>query len=230
MGTEAFWIPAALAAVSAGGQYVNTQNANKRQQNAEVQAMDNQKQFSDAAKGQVNKQIQNIATSNPAAAAMKEQGDFVSTLRKNVGGKGTSNAPTNFGAPTSALGPTPGADSRFGKDSATASNQTQSYGDTNAGEMSAVDTAVRQRQNEGLQMQTLGANLNTLGAESYTKNFADQLRAQAAGQANPWVSLFSNMTGGAAGAMAKNGWFAKPAGAAGTVSAVPNMTNPSLYG
>jgi hypothetical protein len=46
---------------------------------------------------------------------------------------------------------------------------------------------------QGLALNTLGTNLNTLGAESYTKNFVDQLRSQAAGQANPWVGLFSNM-------------------------------------
>ena len=57
--------------------------------------------------------------------------------------------------------------------------------------MANADAAVRQRQNEGLAMQTLGTNLNTIGAESYTKNFVDQLRAQTAGQQSPWVSLFS---------------------------------------
>lgn len=62
-----------------------------------------------------------------------------------------------------------------------------------AGEMGAIDAAVRQRQNEGLAQQTLGTNLNTLGAQSYTKNFVDQLRAKASGQANPWVGLLGQL-------------------------------------
>jgi len=59
--------------------------------------------------------------------------------------------------------------------------------------MGAIDAAVRQRQNEGLAQQTLGTNLNTLGAQSYTKNFVDQLRAKASGQATTWVGLLGQL-------------------------------------
>jgi hypothetical protein len=44
----------------------------------------------------------------------------------------------------------------------------------------------------------LGTQLNTLGAQSYGQNFVDQLRAQASGQANPWISLVSGLFGNAA--------------------------------
>jgi hypothetical protein len=47
-------------------------------------------------------------------------------------------------------------------------------------------------------MQTLGTNLNTIGAQSYSQNFVDQLRAAAAGQASPWVSLFTGLLGAGA--------------------------------
>jgi hypothetical protein len=207
MGTEAFWIPAAIAAVSAGANYINQSNADKRQQNAQVTAMQNQADLRNQANNLVKQQAQSIATSNPAA--FNPTGAFVQNLRRNVGGAGstTGTEPTNFGQPTSALGPTTGASKRYGSDVATAGAQTEEYGNTYAGEQGALDAAINQRKNEGLQMQTLGTNLNTLAMQSRMQSFVDQLRAQAAGVPNPWVSLFSNAAGYTAGNMAKNAWF-----------------------
>jgi len=209
MGTEAFWIPAAMAAVSAIGQGVNQQNATKRSNNAEVQALTNQNQFKNQANSLVNQQTRNIATSDPNALKNQEESAMVNTLRQNVGGStGTaSKSPTNFGAPTSALGPTPSGSSRYNADKAAAGTQVQNYGNTIAGQESALDSAIRQRQNEGLQMQTLGANLNNLNAQSMAQGFVDQLRARAVGTPNPWVTMFTQGLGGAASGMSKNGWF-----------------------
>ncbi len=208
MGTEAFWVPTLMAAVSSGASYVNQQNATSRANNAEVQDIQNQQQLREQANSQVNKQTQNIASSSPQQLANKETGDFVKNLRQNVGGSAAgAGGSTNFGAPVSSLGSTPGASSRFASGTAAANKQTQQYGQTNAEEMSAVDSAVRQRQNEGLQMQTLGTNLNQLNAQSQMTGFVDQLRAKAAGQQSPWLSLFSNAVGGAANSASKNGWF-----------------------
>lgn len=208
MGTEAFWVPAAIAAVSAIGQGVNQQNATKRSNNAEVQALANQQGFKNQANSLVNQQTRNIATSDPNALKNQEESAMVNTLRQNVGGStGTaSKSPTNFGAPTSALGPTPSGSSRYNADKAAAGTQVQNYGNTIAGQESALDSAIRQRQNEGLQMQTLGANLNTLNAQSMAQGFVDQLRAKAAGTTNPWVTMFTQGLGGLAGNMSKNGW------------------------
>lgn len=210
MGTEAFWVPAVLTAVSAAGNAINQSNANKRGQNAQVVAQDNANMFRNQGNNLVKQQTNSIAASNPQADAAKETGSFVNTLRNNVGGNTgtTSTNPTNFGAPTSALGPTPGANKRFNADSASAANQTQSFGNTVAGETSAVDAAIRQRQNEGLQMQTLGTNLNGLNQQAYSQAFVDQLRAQAAQVQSPWVNIFSKGVGALGSAGAANGWFA----------------------
>jgi uncharacterized phage infection (PIP) family protein YhgE len=208
MGTEAFWVPALMTAVSTGASYVNQQNANSRAQNTEVQDIANQQQLREQGNSQVKQQTQNIASSTPQQLANKETGDFVKSLRQNIGGK-AAGGPTNFGAPVSSLGSTPGANSRFASDTAAANKQTQQYGQTNAAEMGAVDSAVRQRQNEGLQMQTLGTNLNQLNAQSQMTGFVDQLRAKAASQPNPYASLFSSALGGAANSASKNGWFTK---------------------
>jgi hypothetical protein len=208
-GTEEFWVPAVIAAVSAGAQGVNQMQATKRAQNAEGQSIADQDQFREQANSQVKNLTQQIATNSPQQIQQKEEGDFVNTLRRNAAGSATPNATssvsdTNFGAPVSALAPTTGTSSRYKTAVANSQQQTQNYGNTNAGEMSAIDAAVRQRQNEGLAMGTLGANLNTLGAESYTKNFVDQLRASTGAQTSPWVSMFSGILGKGANAYAQD--------------------------
>jgi hypothetical protein len=202
-GTEEFWVPAVIAAVGAAGQGVNQMNANKRQQNSEVQSIANQAQLREGANSQVKNLTQQIAQNNPQQLAGKETADFVNTLRKNSAGSAAPGA-------SSALAPAVGANSRYNADTATAQKGVQDYGDTNAKEMSAIDSAVTQRRNEALAQQTLGTNLNTIGAESQGQNFVDQLRTQTAGQQNPWVSLFSNMLQKGAGAYASN-VGAKPA-------------------
>jgi len=208
-----------MAMASAGGQALNQSAANQRGQNAEVQAMDQQNLLKNQANSDVKQQIQNIATSNPGKLANAENSQFVSTLRKNVGGTTgtTSTNPTNFGAPTSALGPTPGGSSRFKSDAANAGTEVQQFGNTNAGEMSALDSAINMRKNEGLQMQTLSGNLNQLNQQAYQQAFVDQLREKAAAQTNPWVSMFTGGLGLAANGMSKNGWFSP--------SSVPNVTS-----
>jgi hypothetical protein len=221
MGTEAFWVPAAISAVGALGQGVNQMQAQKRSSNAEVQALDNQAQYRENANSQVKNLTQQIATNNPNQIAAKETGDFVNTLRKNQAGSanpgatGAAPGDTNFGAPVSAMPPAAGASSRYKTGTANAQKETQQYGTDYASEIGNIDAAVKQRQNEGLALNSLGTNLNTLGAESYTKNFVDQLRSQTAGQSNPWVGLFSNMLQKGASAYATGGAGTTPPGVGG---------------
>jgi hypothetical protein len=202
MGTEEFWVPAVLAAASAGGEYVNQNNANKRQQAGETQSIIDQQNLEGKANAQVKALTDQIARNTPNQIQGKATGDYVAALRKNAAGStqggSTSAGATTFGQPTSALAPAVGADPRYTADIAKSQKQVSDYGNTYAGEMGAIDSAVRQRQNEGLGMQTLGTNLNTLGAQSYTTNFVDQLKAAAAGQSSPWVSLFTGLLGAGA--------------------------------
>lgn len=233
MGTEEFWVPAVIAAVGAAGQGINTMNAQKRQSNAEVQSIDDQQQYRANANSQVKALTDAISKNNPQAMAAKQTGDFIKTLRQNQGG---GNPDSSFGGPTSALAPAAGASSRYKSDATTAQSGTEKYGQTYASEIANIDSAVKQRQNEGLAQQTLGTNLNLLGAESYTKNFVDQLRAQTAGQSNPWVTMFSGMLQKGAGAYASNaggsdaGWTPTAGNSAPTAD-FTNTVKPKLpYG
>ena len=206
-GTEEFWIPAVLAAASAGTQYVNQQNATSRQNASEIQSIANQQALQQKGSGAVKALTSQIAQDSPDQIAAQATGQYVSQLRKNAAGTQTGNGNNSsilFGQPTSSLPTNIKADSRYNSDTATSQNQTQQYGNELAGEMGQIDAATRLRQNEGLAQQTLGTNLNLLGAQSYTQNFVDQLRSQAAGQQSPWLTLLSGAMGGAANTLSKN--------------------------
>jgi hypothetical protein len=206
-GTEGFWIPAVLAAASAGTQYVNTQNANSKQQAGEVQTILDQQKLQQQANGGVKALTQSIANDSPNTLANQATGAYVSQLRKNAAGTQTgsgNNSSILFGAPTSSLPTNIKGSSRYGADTAASQGQVQSFGNQLAGEMGQIDAATRQRQNEGLAAGTLATTLNGLGAQSYTQNFVDQLRANTAGQASPWLTLLSGALGGAGNTLSKN--------------------------
>lgn len=237
MGTEEFWVPAVLAAVGTGAQYANTQQANKRADQSEAQAITNQQAIREKGQGDVNKTVQQVAKDSPDALAAQATGNYVSQLRRNAagstqGGSTTSN-PQTFGASVSALAPGTVGGSRYKADTAASQKETQAYGNTEAASMGDLDAAVRMRQNEGLAAQTLGTNLNTLGASSYAQNFVDQLRAQTAGQPNPWVSLGASLFSNTGNFLSKNpnlisgtkqpGWLGP--GTGGT----PGAGDPSAY-
>lgn len=209
MGTEAFWIPAALAAASAGGQYASSSAANSRASDAEAQAINNQMAMRSKANGQVQQLTRQIAQDTPQQIQGQQTQDFINTLRRNGAGAAqpgsATGAPTNYGASESALAPTPGGSSRYNADTASAQKQVQDFGNTNAGLLAGIDAPVQQRQLEGLGMQSTGVGLDTIGAQSYMQNFVDQLRAQQAGQQNPWLQYGSKLLGNMAASMAVNG-------------------------
>lgn len=207
MGTEEFWIPAAISALGTGVSYANQRNAQNRQNDSTLQGIRDQQAIQARGTAQARALTSQIAKDDPTQIASKATGDYVANLRRNAAGStqgGSTAGPQTFGAPTSALAPTVGGSARYTNAKAGAQKETQTYGNTIADEMGSLDAAIRQRQNEGLSMNTLGTNLNTLGAESYTTNFVDQLRSQVAGQQNPWASLLSGLLTRGAGAYAMN--------------------------
>lgn len=188
----AFLVPALISAAGTAAQYVNTSQANSRQNAAETQSIIDQQQQSSKASGDVGKLTQQIATSNPAQLADKATSQYVQQLRTNA-------ASAQPGAAAA-----PGADPRYAAEQKAASSTVQNYGDTLASEKGATDAAVRQRQNEGLGMNDLATQLGGINQSSYGQAFVDQLRAQAAGTPNPWVTMGSAALQNYGGAMAKN--------------------------
>lgn len=203
-----FFIPAALAAVSAGGQYANESAARSRADEAEAQAIRNQDAIRQEGVGKVQKTIASVAGDTPDAIAGKATGAYVAQLRRNAAGS-TQGGPTNTGtqtsgASTSSLAPNTVGSKRYQGDTANAQKEVSDYGNTYAGELGNMDAATRMRQNEGLSMDSLGTQLNLLGAKSFGQNFVDQLRAHAAGMTSPWGDLATKMLGLGANAYAIN--------------------------
>ena len=195
MGTEAFWVPAVLAAVGTGASAYNSISANQRSQAQEAQGIQQQQALRQQAAGMVNKTIQNVAASNPAALQRQATGDFVSQLRTNAG----ATNPTLGGTQG-----TPGANPRFAQDVNAANNTVQQFGNTQAGDLATMSAAVRQRQQEGLAAGTLQTNLGLVGAQGGSDAFLTQLRAATAGQQNPWLTMGAGLVSGGANAYSKN--------------------------
>lgn len=215
MGTEEFWVPALISAVGTAAQAVNTRSANNRQDASETQAIIDQQALQSKGAGAASKLTRQVQADNPDQIAAKSTGDYVAALRKNA-----SSQALDGGGSTSSLAPVSGADPRYGAAVAASDKSVQDYGNTYAGDMGNIDAAIRQRQNEGNAMGTLGTVLNGLNAQSNSTNFVDQLRSQVAGQANPWVSLFSSL--------AKNGANAYAANAKGGLPRTTTSVAPAL--
>jgi hypothetical protein len=194
-----FMVPALISAIGSGAQYMNQRSANNRQQDAEVQAINDQAAIRNKATGAVGKLTQQVETDSPTQAASQATGDYVANLRKNAGVSALAQ-----GGSTSSLAPSTVGSSRYNTDVANSSKQVQSYGNTNADEMGQIDAATRQRQNENLAMGTTATQLQGLNAQSNAQSFVDQLKAGVAGQQNPWVSLFSGLLKSGANAYATN--------------------------
>ena len=196
MGSEALWVPLAVSALSAGVGYANNKAASDRQTNATVQGLQDQEKLRQQGNAEASALTKQIATDSPDKIAAKATGDYVKQLR-------TASANAK-GSKSSALAPVVGGSSRYGSSVADAGAASDTYGRDYAGQMGQLDAAVRERQNEGLAQQTLGTNLNRLGAQSQTQGFVDSLRAAAAGTPNPYAALGSQLLGSFAGGLSKN--------------------------
>ena len=192
-----FFVPMALAAASAGAQAYNAQQSNSRAQASEVQAIQNQQDLRNKAAADVTKATQQIAADNPANLKAQADAQYVNELRRNAAGaqSGTTGGTQTFGQSTSSLPTNVNANKRYKQDVNASQKEVQQFGNTDANNMAGIDSAIRERQNEGLNLSTLQTNLDALGAQSWNQNFVDQLRAQSAGQLNPWISLGSAILG-----------------------------------
>jgi hypothetical protein len=233
----AFFIPLAMSAIAGGAEYENQQSANNRQQSADVNNIIQMQNYRNQANARVNALTQQIAQNNPGQIAGQGTENYLKELRQNAAGAqagGPTGDTQTFGMPVSANPTVGGFSSRYKGDVANDSKQVQNYGTTEANELGQIDAATRQRQNEGLAMQSLGTNLNLLNTESWGTNFVNALRAQAAGTQNPWVALGSQILGGASQGASKNlptSWgTASPTGS-GNIQGSDENGNPiSIYG
>jgi hypothetical protein len=210
VGTEEFWIPAAIAALGTGVQQYGASQANGEAQKVEAQGLAQQQALRQQAAGNVNKTVQQVQQSNPAALQRQSTTDFVNNLRANA-------SATNSGAPA-----VPGASSRYGAANATGANTVDNFGNTLASDLGGMDAAVKQRQQEGSALQTLGTNNGLLGEQSAADAFITQLRAAQAATPNPWYKIGGGALQAGAMGLGMSGILAPGAAAPGTAAAVGN--------
>jgi len=194
MGLEEM-IPLALTLAGTGVGAVNQISANSRAQNSAAQGLLQQQALRQQAAGQVNKTVSQVASSTPKANQQASATDFINQLKAN--NAAASTAPT--GSPA-----IPGANPRYATTQAANNQVVQNYGNTQAMDLSNMLAAVKQRQQEGLNANTLQANLGVIGAKSAGDSFVNQLRTAAVGQQNPWWSLAGTALKGAGMAAGAN--------------------------
>lgn len=199
----AFLIPTLLSAAGTAAQYVNQSQANSRQNAAEIQATQNQNNYKKQAAQDVAQTTQTVANDNPAQLQDKATQQYIQTLRNNVG------SGTQPGVESSLTGQI-GANPRYATAENNSNATVQNFGNTLASEKGATDAAVRQRQNEGLDLGTLSTQLGGINQNSYSQAFADQLKANAAGTPNPWVLAASQALKGYANASSANTPYGSP--------------------
>ena len=209
MGTEAFWVPLAVSALGSTAEAVNQRNANNKAQGVETQNILQQQDLENTAANGAKNLTKAIANSSPAALANKSEGQFVQTLRNNEAGASNTGSNTTsdnnlFGQSVSALPTSTVGSSRFKQGNAAAQTEVGQYGTDLANSMANINAPVLQRQQEGQGMQSYATGLNLLNGQSQSENFVNQLRAEAAGQANPYVSAVSGLLTKGASAYAKN--------------------------
>jgi len=191
----AFVVPAVMTALSAAGTAYTQVSASNKANAAEVAGIEQQQQTRQQAAGAVNREVQNISASNPAALKAQSSADFTSNLRANE----AATNPLLSGAST-----VPGSNKKYQANTAIDSTNVSDFADNLVNNMAGMNAAVKQRQQEQLSMGTLQTNLGLFGQQSGANSFITQLRAAQAGQINPYEGSAASALGGLAQGVSKN--------------------------
>lgn len=188
MGTEAVWVPLALAAVGAGTQYYNTQQTEKRQDQQLAESIRGQTRKQGEADAKVNEEIRKLEQSNAAderAGRLQSYFDTLGRNRRDVQG-----------------GILPGIGSgEFQTDAAKAAAALDAYGGGQAALASRIDAPLVQRQGEGFSYGNLATDLSRIGREVAGQAFVDQVKLNRI-RRDPWLDAAGSTLQGAGQGMA----------------------------
>lgn len=199
MGTEAAWVPWALAAFGAGAGVVNQRNVEKRQDDIlsrQITQNMARQQESDravadtlreraASSSEQDRQASNVTYLDAVRAAQAQ-------ATRGLGQAGAVSSAYQQAANDAALG-------------------VGDYAQRTAGLMARLDAPALQREREGLDADRLRSRLGQIGRASDSDDYLARLRLQMV-RANPWLAAAGNLATGAAGAMAGGGGAAASAG------------------
>lgn len=194
MGTEAIWVPLAIAAVGAGTQYYNTEQTAKKQDRTLASQIERQGQDQRKIDQRTQKLLAEAQASNPEAEKASALASYVDQLQRNNAG----------GAINQGAG---GFSKAYREDAADAALGLGDYGQQMAGLLSRMDAPTRQRQNEGVLFNNAATDIGLLKRNSAGQDYLDQLRLQSI-RRNPWLDAAANaMVGyGTAAAGGGGGW------------------------
>jgi hypothetical protein len=188
MGTEALWVPAAIAAVGAGAQAYDTHRVAKRQEEEATTLMKNQQRKQKEADSRINDELGQLQGSGPDEERKAAFEAFMAQLRTNSGAAGG----------TADIG---GASDRFKQDTEQSQADIANYGSNRADTLSRIIAPTRQRQGEGQSIGRMGSDIDGIARDARAREFLDQLRIQGI-RTNPWVQGVGGAMQAAGGAMA----------------------------
>ncbi len=200
MGTEAFWIPAAIAALGTGTTMYTQDQAAKKQDAEAARGIRSQAATQRKADASVNEQIAGLEGSNAEDEQKQSMGQFMDTLR-------TTRANSQGGTFS-------GGGERFKEDSKGASADIKNFGEKVAGTLSRINAPGLQRRNEGFSAGRTGSELDGYGRESSGQDFLTRLRMGGI-RPNPWGMAAGQVISGVGQGMAAGGYGQK--GAVGDV-------------
>jgi len=186
MGTEAIWIPIALAAASGGVSYVNNRNTAKKQDQELAGSLRSKRALQQKADSEVQKLITDTEKSNPQEEIAKSLSQYTEQLRRSQGMQG------------SAIQGLSGASDKYQQDQVAANSGIAQYGDKIAGLMSRIDGAARQRENEGVNRMDFQNRISMLGREGEGQDFLSRMRLDGI-RPNAGLSALSEILAGASG-------------------------------
>ena len=225
MGTEAFWIPVALAAAGTGVDYYAGQKAASERDRVLAGGIKRQRQRQSEADARVNQELDARAASNPDDERKASMEQFMAQLKRARG-------------PAGGTGDVPTASNRYEADSAGAKAGIQNFGMRRADTASRIAAPIRQRTGESISGGRTGADVGLIGRKARGDDYVTQLKASSITE-DPWLKALgialraAGMAYGVGGAAGATGGAS--AGSAGGLGAgggaVPATTaNPAFSG
>lgn len=212
MGTEAAWVPYALAAVAGGASYYNTSQTAKKQDQAATLGVQQQAKRQQEADQQVSEELDQLATSNAEDERQASMDQYLTQLRRT---RSEANASTPEVA---------GASERYTQDVASNAAASDATASKIADLMSRINAPAYQRLGEGQNAAQLASDINQIKRSSEGDDFITQLRVKSISR-NPWLDALSS------GASAySSGLASKPAATDYSGTLANNYTGPKYTG
>lgn len=188
MGTEAIWVPTALALLGGGASYVSQKKADDKQDNILGAQIRQQSARQDEADQAVNQLLSSRAASDASSERGNASAQYLQQVRAAQGA--ASGGLRQAGAVSDA----------YQQSSNDAALGIADYGANVANLMARIDAPQQQRQREAIQSAQLGSDLGLIGRRASADDYLAKIKLQGV-RSNPWLAAAGQAASGAA-----SGW------------------------